>query len=93
MQKQSKVSIRTCCACRSTSDKRTLLRIVRTPEGKAVVDPSGKMAGRGTYICRTVECLRRAVKEKKLSRSLRMEVPEETVGQIEETIKQGSEKM
>ena len=69
------------------------MRIVRTPSGEVLVDLSGKMPGRGAYLCPSPECLRRALKEKRLSRSLRVEIPEETIRQIEKTMVQGSEDM
>lgn len=40
---------RTCVACRETGDKRSLIRIVRSPQG-VTVDPTGKAAGRGAYV-------------------------------------------
>lgn len=91
--KQRKVPIRSCVACRTSGDKRGLVRIVRTPTGEVLLDPSGKMPGRGAYLCAKPECLRRALKEKRLSRSLRAEIPEETIIQIEKTMIQGSEDM
>ena len=69
------------------------MRIVRCPSGDIAADPTGKLAGRGAYICASTECLRRAVKEKRLSRALKAEVPEEAVRQLEQNIKQGSEDM
>lgn len=47
---------RTCIGCRTVQAKRELLRIVRTPEGRVVADPTGKMNGRGTYVHKTREC-------------------------------------
>ena len=93
MTKQRKAPVRTCIACRTSGDKRSLLRIVRTPTGEIVVDHTGKMSGRGAYICPQPECLRRAVKEKRLPRALRTEIPEEILRQLEKETKQGSEEM
>ncbi|MDM8529345.1 YlxR family protein, partial [Anaerolineales bacterium HSG24] len=47
---------RICIACRQKIDKRLLLRIVRTPEGEFIVDPTGKVNGRGAYICQQPAC-------------------------------------
>jgi len=44
---------RTCVACRTTRDKRDLLRVVRAPDGSVSFDASGKAAGRGAYLCAT----------------------------------------
>ena len=85
--------IRTCVACRTKGDKRSLVRVVRMPSGEIVVDPTGKIPGRGAYLCPSLGCLRRAVKEKRLSRALRAEVAEEAVRQLEKAVGQGSEEM
>ena len=64
---------RTCVACRSTDAKRTLLRLVRTAEGTVEVDPTGKRAGRGAYLCARVRCWERGINERTLVRALRLE--------------------
>ena len=62
---------RTCVACRTEAPKRALVRVVRTPEGSAVLDVTGKLPGRGAYLCLNVECLRKARKTGALSRALK----------------------
>jgi len=47
---------RTCIACRKVQNKRDLVRIVRTPEGEVLIDPTGKRSGRGAYLCRAQNC-------------------------------------
>lgn len=47
---------RTCIACRQVRNKRDLMRVVRTVEAGVVIDPSGKRAGRGAYLCRARTC-------------------------------------
>ena len=64
---------RTCVACRTTDAKRTLIRLVRTPEGSVEVDPTGKRAGRGAYLCARVRCWERGINEKTLVRALRLD--------------------
>lgn len=64
---------RTCVACRSTEAKRALIRLVRTPEGTVEVDPTGKRAGRGAYLCARMSCWTRGINEKTLVRALRLE--------------------
>ena len=91
--KQRKVPIRTCVACRTSGDKKSLLRIVKTSAGEIIVDTTGKISGRGAYICPLQGCLQRAIKEKRLSRALRTEVTEEAVRQLEKHVEQGSEDM
>lgn len=71
--KKRHIPIRSCVVCRQTSDKRALLRVVRLPEkdgGAVVVDPSGKKAGRGAYICPDPACITKAQKGKRFERSL-----------------------
>lgn len=70
--------IRTCVACRTAMPKRGLMRVVRTPEGGVLVDHTGKMAGRGAYLCRSLACVQAALKGKKLERSLKVSLPAET---------------
>ncbi|MBO4460426.1 MAG: YlxR family protein [Clostridiales bacterium] len=55
---------RSCISCRQVFDKKDLLRIVRTPEGDVVVDPTGKMSGRGAYICSSPECINKQLSGK-----------------------------
>jgi predicted RNA-binding protein YlxR (DUF448 family) len=48
--------MRTCAACRQVRPKRSMTRIVRSPDGAVAVDPTGRAAGRGTYICDAEDC-------------------------------------
>ena len=68
--KPRKVPMRMCVGCREMKDKRELIRIVRSPEGEVSMDPTGKRSGRGAYICRNAECLKRAIRQKQLERQL-----------------------
>jgi len=52
-----------------------LLRVVRTPTGEIAMDPSGRAAGRGAYVCRTAECIDNAIKKSALSRALSTPLP------------------
>lgn len=71
-----KVPVRQCLGCREQKAKNELLRVVRSPEGVVSLDLRGKAPGRGAYLCRSPECLRRAVKSRALERSLGEAVPE-----------------
>jgi len=62
---------RTCVACGSTTAKRELVRIVRSADGSVKADPTGKMAGRGAYVCGQPDCWTRAVRKGRLERSLK----------------------
>ena len=51
------------------------MRVVRMPDGSVTIDPSGRMAGRGAYVCREAGCLNRAVAKGALARALRSGLP------------------
>lgn len=67
---------RTCIACGATQQKGAFHRIVRTAEGTAAFDPTGRAAGRGAYVC-TGACLAAAKKTRKLERALRCKVTDQ----------------
>ena len=67
------VPVRTCIACRRADAKRGLIRIVRDAEGRVAIDPSGKRAGRGAYLCHDPACWEAAIKRHGLERALRIE--------------------
>ncbi len=77
--KPKKIPMRMCVGCREMKEKRQLIRIVRTPEGEAVLDPTGKKSGRGAYVCRQADCLKRAVKQKQLERQLEITLTPEVI--------------
>ncbi|MCX6345674.1 MAG: YlxR family protein [Armatimonadetes bacterium] len=86
MPEQRKVPIRTCVSCRESSEKKTLLRIVCGKDGLVRVDTSGKISGRGAYLCGSAKCLRIALKANKLGRALRCEIPEELKNELEKYV-------
>jgi len=49
-----------------------LLRVVRGPDGSVSVDPTGKRAGRGAYLCSRLECWQAALKKGRLDAALRV---------------------
>ena len=75
--KPRKIPMRMCVGCREMKEKRELIRIVRTPEGETLIDPTGKKSGRGAYVCRSPECLKRAIKQKQLERQLQVSLTNE----------------
>ncbi len=62
---------RTCVVCRKKFPKRELNRIIRTPEGDVLYDPSGKAAGRGAYLCNDFSCWEKAITGNFLDRALK----------------------
>ncbi len=79
---QKKIPQRQCMGCRERKNKRELIRIVRTPEGNVCVDFSGKLSGRGAYICPDPECLKKAQKAKSLERSLEVPISQEIYNRL-----------
>ena len=69
--------------CRERKNKRELLRVVRCTDGSVRLDFSGKLSGRGAYVCPNPECLKKAVRSKALDRSLEVTIPEEVYRQLE----------
>ena len=63
-------------------EKRELVRIVRSENGEAKLDLSGKANGRGAYVCSDEQCLRKAVKSRALERALEAPVSPETLEQL-----------
>ena len=59
-----------CVACRRTRPKRELIRLVRTAEGGVAVDLTGKMNGRGAYLCPEDPCWTLAERRKAVERAL-----------------------
>jgi len=57
--------------CGLKAPKRELVRLVRTPDGSVEVDPTGKKAGRGAYLCSNQACWQAAAKGDRLSQALR----------------------
>lgn len=67
---------RTCVICRQTAAKRSLIRVVRTPDQGVWVDPTGKRNGRGAYLCTDPACWRRATQSDVLEKALRTTLTE-----------------
>ena len=78
-----KIPMRQCAGCREMKPKRELIRVVRSPEGEISLDETGKSSGRGVYLCRSAECLKKARKSNSLSRSLDTPIPDEVYEALE----------
>ena len=78
---------RSCVSCRTIREKKDLLRVVVTPEGDVVYDPSGKMAGRGAYLCPNEECITQELKKAaKLSKGLKKPLTEEEIKALAQSL-------
>lgn len=64
---------RTCVVCRRVDPKRALIRLVRDSEGRVAIDPGGKRAGRGAYLCHDPACWEQVVRRRALERALKIE--------------------
>ena len=74
---QKKIPQRQCMGCRERKPKRDMIRVVRCTDGEVRLDFSGKLNGRGAYICPDIQCLKKAQKARSLERSLEVPIPEE----------------
>ena len=72
-----KIPMRQCGGCGEMKSKRELVRVVKTPEGKIVLDLSGRKNGRGSYICKDANCYALALKRKSFERAFGQKIPEE----------------
>lgn len=86
--KVKKVPLRMCVGCSEHKPKKELIRIVRTPEGEVVIDFTGKKSGRGAYICRDIQCLRKAIKSKRIERTLEAPISQDQYDKLEEVLSQ-----
>ena len=68
---------RTCIGCNTIKDKNELIRIVKNKENKISIDKTGKMNGRGAYICDEIKCLEKAIKTKRLERVFEIKISDE----------------
>lgn len=82
--KNKKIPLRRCVGCGEMKPKGELIRVVRTPEDEIVLDASGRANGRGAYLCKSVECCRKAMKNKGLERALKCRVSQEILEELEQ---------
>jgi len=90
MARVRKIPMRMCVGCRERKEKRQLVRIVRTPEGTVLVDPTGKKSGRGAYICPDITCLEKVIKNKGLERALEVTIAPHVVEELRQQLSQVS---
>ena len=84
--KVKKIPLRTCVVTKEKLPKKDLFRIVRTPDGKVLVDETGKMNGRGAYIKKDIQVLEMAIKMKTLERHLECTIEESVYDDIRKKI-------
>lgn len=75
--KVKKIPQRMCIGCQTMKPKKELIRVVKNAEGNIKVDLTGKSPGRGAYICKSSECLEKAIKQKRLEKAFETSISEE----------------
>ena len=73
---------RTCIGCNVKKDKNDFIRIVKDNQNNISIDRTGKANGRGAYICDNIECLEKAIKNKKIEKSFKMNIDEKVYEEL-----------
>ena len=75
--------------CNSKKDKKELIRVVKNKQNEIFIDKTGKQDGRGAYICNNIECLKKAIKSKRLERVFEMKLTDEIYDNLRNLINGG----
>ena len=86
-----KTPMRMCVACRQSFPKSELLRVVRTEDGSAVIDRTGKRNGRGAYICAKLACFEKAMKSRGIERALEISMHETLRSTLAEEVRRAEQ--
>lgn len=78
-----KIPLRMCIGCREMKPKQELYRVVKTPEGEILIDKTNKLSGRGAYICKCTDCLKKAEKSNALARAFEISIDNEIYSRLE----------
>lgn len=81
-----KIPLRKCTGCNEMKEKRELVRVVKNKDGEVSLDITGKKPGRGAYICKDIECLKKARKAKRIERALDCQISPELYDTMEKEI-------
>ena len=81
-----KIPIRRCVGCGEGKPKKELVRVVRSAVGEVNLDLTGRMPGRGAYLCRDTECLRKARKARRLEKEFSQAIPDEVYDRLEKEL-------
>ncbi len=81
-----KIPMRMCTGCGEMKPKRELIRVVKSPEGEIALDKTGRLPGRGAYVCPDLECLKKARKTRRLERVFSSAIPEEVYDALEKEL-------
>jgi uncharacterized protein len=83
-----KIPLRQCIGCGEMKSKKEMIRVLKTSEDEIVLDATGRKNGRGAYLCPSMECFHKAVKNKGLERSFKMAIPKEVYETLEKEMEQ-----
>ena len=83
-----KLPQRTCIGCGMQKDKKDLIRIVKNKQGEISLDRTGRLPGRGAYICDNTECLKKIIKSKKLEKSFDTKIEDIVYDELIKMIKE-----
>ena len=86
-----KVPMRQCVGCSEMKSKKEMMRILKTAEDDIVLDITGKKNGRGAYLCKSEECLKKARKNRGIERSFKMSIPAEVYDNLEKEFAESEE--
>ena len=86
-----KIPMRTCIACHTAKEKRELIRVVKTPDGEIKLDLTGKLSGRGAYICKSAKCFEKAKKTGAFARAFELNVPDQVYEKLKAESENGEE--
>lgn len=86
---ERKVPMRMCTGCGEMKPKRELVRVVKNKEGEIFLDLTGKKAGRGAYVCKDAECLKKARKARRLEKAFSCQIPDAVYETMEEELHSG----
>ncbi len=81
--KTMKIPMRKCMGCMQSFPKKELIRVVRSPEEEISLDFKGKKSGRGAYVCRNLQCLKKARKAGRIEKNLECTISPEIYDQLE----------
>ncbi|ATW24203.1 RNase P modulator RnpM [Candidatus Formimonas warabiya] len=86
MIRVKKIPQRMCVGCKEMKNKKSLIRVVKTPEEMVLIDVTGKKAGRGAYVCPNADCLQLAIKSKGLEKSLKTKISPDIYATLKEQL-------
>lgn len=95
--KVKKIPMRMCVGCGEMKEKKSLVRVIKTPEDEILLDLTGKKSGRGAYLCKSMECFGKAQKGRKLERAFSCKVDaavyEELKNELQREISESADNM